>query len=124
MRTRKICFLLAFVTTGVAASGLAQAPNDRTPSINGVVRDAGNNPIGDAQLSLLRPNEPARLFRTGADGKYSFTPVAPGDVQVTVRRLGYRGSSKSIAVAPASGPNALDFQLIEVPNDMTDVIVE
>jgi hypothetical protein len=27
-------------------------------------------------------------------------------------------------VAPASGPNALDFQLIEVPNDMADVIVE
>ncbi|PYO46792.1 MAG: hypothetical protein DMD72_11810 [Gemmatimonadetes bacterium] len=125
MRMRGILFFLGCVTAESATIGFAQtAVENKTPSISGVVRDAGDNPIADAQLSLSRPGEPARLFRTGVDGKYSFAGIAPGEVQISVRRLGYRGSSKSVEVTPGSGETSLDFQLAEIPSDVADVIVE
>jgi hypothetical protein len=96
---------------------------NKIPTISGVVRDAGDQPVADAQLSLSRSGQAARLFRTGADGKYSFDDVPPGQAQISVRRLGYRGSSKSLDV-PAAGGSTVDFQLIEVPSDVSDVIVE
>ncbi len=125
MRVRGILLFLASLTAGSVASVTAQtATENKTPRITGVVRDAGDNPIADAQLSLSRPGEAARLFRTGEDGKYSFLGVIPGEVEISVRRLGYRGSSKTVTIAPASGATSLDFQLVEIPSDIASVIVE
>jgi hypothetical protein len=125
MQMRGILLLFACITGGSATIGFAQtAVENKTPTISGVVRDAGDNPIADAQLSLSREGQPARLFRTGADGKYSFANIAPGAVEISVRRLGYRGSSKSVEVTTGSGETSLDFQLAEIPSDVADVIVE
>ena len=124
MRLQNIGLIL-ILTPGAATITLAQARIDnKSPSISGVVRDSADKPLGDAQLSLSRAGESARLFRTGEDGKYSFPSVAPGDVQISVRRLGYKGSSKSIAVTASSGSNSIDFQLVPLANDIDDVIVE
>src|SRR5882724_3816197 len=125
MRTRGILLFLASVTAGSVTNGVAQSTTEnKTPSIMGVVLDAGDNPVADAQLSLSRSGERARLFRTGADGKYSFLGVVPGEVEISVRRLGYRGSSRTVTIAPASGATSLDFKLVEIPSDVADVIVE
>jgi len=123
MGMRGTLLLIVGLTAGSATIDFAQTAVAKTPSVAGIVRDAGDNPIADAQLSLSRPGDPARQFRTGADGKYSFSEVRPGDVSISVRRLGYRGSSKTVTIAPASGETSLDFQLLEIPSDIADVIV-
>jgi Carboxypeptidase regulatory-like domain len=125
MRMNRVLLFLGCFTGGLPAIGFGQtAVENKTPTITGVVRDEGDTPIADAQLSLSRQGQPARLFRTGADGKYSFANIAPGEVQISVRRLGYRGSSKSVEVTAGSGETSLDFQLTELPSDVADVIVE
>jgi hypothetical protein len=123
MRMRGVLLLIVSITAG-SVSGLAQTNSQKRPSISGVVRDGGDNPIADAQLSLSREGQPARLFRTGADGKYSFSDVQPGQERISVRRLGYRGTSRTIDVPAAGGETPLDFQLVEIPSDVSDVIVE
>lgn len=125
MSLRKTLLILLSVTPAAATIGLAQTSVDsKLPSISGVVRDSADNPLSDAQLSLSRAGEPARLFRTGVDGTYSFSSVAPGDVLVSVRRLGYKGSSRTISVTTGSGSNSIDFLLLALPNDIDEVVVE
>ncbi len=104
----------------------AQAPANVSSSysIAGVVRDGGDHPVSDAQISLSRPGQPARLYRTTADGKYSFVNVAPGSVRLSVRRLGFRGSSMTLDVGPSMADGPFDFSLQEVPSDVAEVIVE
>lgn len=112
--------LLELGSTGAQAQGAAA----KGFSVEGVVRDAGDQPVSDAQVSLSRSGEPARLFRTATDGKYSFTGLPTGAVTVSVRRLGYHGSSMTIDVGSSMGDASFDFHLREIPSDVADVIVE
>lgn len=125
MRMRGVLLLIASMAAGTTVTGLAQTINlQKKPNISGVVRDGSDNPLSDAQLSFSREGQTPRLARTDAEGKYSFADLAPGQGEISVRRLGFRGTSKSVDVPPAGRETTLDFQLVEVPSDIADVIVE
>jgi hypothetical protein len=100
------CFFLAGTSNLAAQSPLGPKAGY---TINGVIRNESEQPVPDAQISLSREGQPARLFRTAADGQYSFTSVTPGKVQLSVRRLGFRGAAMTVE---------------EIPSDLANVLVD
>jgi hypothetical protein len=125
MQRGSILCLLGFTIVG-AQSAPAQGLSSPKAgySVSGVVRDENNNPVSEAQISLSRPGEAARLFRTTTDGTYSFTGLPGGSVLLSVRRLGFHGASLTVDVGPAMGGDPFDFHLREIPSDVAEVVVE
>jgi hypothetical protein len=54
--------------------------------LRGVVKDTGNAPISGADVSISTRRVQAR---TTDDGRFFFTRMYPGVVEVTIRRIGY-----------------------------------
>ena len=55
--------------------------------ISGTVEDHANNPVGGATVKLMKGREQIGAdFITGADGKYTFTGVAPGSYNVVAAK--------------------------------------
>jgi hypothetical protein len=125
MHRGSILGLLGAISLFCAEGTVAQAVIGKTGfTVSGVVRDESNTPMSDAQVSLTRAGEATRLFRTGADGVYSFTGLSAGSVLVSVRRLGFHGASQSVDVGAGMGSDPYDFHLKEIPSEVADVIVE
>jgi protocatechuate 3,4-dioxygenase beta subunit len=94
----------------------------RASIINGVVRDHNGEPVSGAQVEIKRvvsdsvPTEIRSLSRvqthfeeghvdlvtTGSDGTFTFTGVAPGANELTVRHPGFRPITKEVSVTPES----------------------
>jgi hypothetical protein len=123
MRVRDALMFLGCLGVFPRAFCIAQAPS-KPYTVGGIVHDEGNAPLASAELSLMRDGSAARLFRTGDDGKFSFTEVSPGELTLSVRRLGYRTSSMTITVTPGAVPQAIDLELHEIASDIASVVVE
>ena len=123
MRVRNALIFLASLAVVPAAFCSAQ-PVNKPYTISGVVHDQGDAPLSSAELTLSRPGSSARLFRTGDDGKFSFTGVSPGALTLSVRRLGYKASSMNITVGPGMISQPYDFELDEIASDIASVVVE
>jgi carboxypeptidase family protein len=97
----------------------------QTPySVTGVVHDESNAPVTSAELRLARGGHLEQSARTGADGRFIFNGVQPGDLQISVRRMGYRVSNRSVTVTGTSQPSPLDIALQTVATDVDPVMVE
>ena len=59
-------------------------------TLSGFVHDDAEAPVSNAELKLARPGDAPRLVRTGSDGRFDFDKVEPGDVSLSVRRMGTR----------------------------------
>jgi len=100
----------------------AQAP--ASYSLSGVVHDETNAPVTSAQLKLARGGHLEQSATTGADGRFIFKGVAPGDLQISIRRMGYKVSSRNVTVSGPSQPSPLDIALQTVATDVDPVMVE
>jgi hypothetical protein len=93
-------------------------------SLSGLVHDEGNTPISSAELRLARKGEAARLVRSGPDGRFTFSGIQSGDVELSVRRMGYKAVTRNIQVNAASTSSPVDVSLRTVATDVSDVLVE
>lgn len=105
-----------------ALSAAAQAP--ASYSLSGIVHDESNAPVTSAELRLARGGHLEQSARTGADGRFEFKSVAPGDLEISVRRMGYRVSNRNLTVSANARPNPLDISLQTVATDVDPVMVE
>lgn len=124
---RRILLFLGSLATVPVALLHAQGENAHpvtAVSLSGFVHDEVNAPIASAELLLARKGEVARSARTGTDGRFVFSAVQAGDVQLSVRRMGYRAITRNIDVSDASGAAPVDFALQTLPTDVSSVTVE
>ncbi len=81
----------------------------RVASVTGTVIDSASRiPIAGAQVSVVGATPGAV---TDAEGRYRITGLAPGTVQLRVRRIGYTASGRSITVRDGEMVTA-DFALV------------
>jgi hypothetical protein len=99
------------------------APQSRY-TLSGIVRDEAQAPISNAELKLARQGEVPRVARTGEDGRFDFDKVQPGDVKLSVRRMGYRAASRDLSVNGETASKPVDFALVTAATDVETVIVE
>ena len=131
--------MLAGAVLGAAAVGpsgraFAQQPPTTQPSpgapraphsyglVAGVVRDTAGMPVGAA---AVRIDELHREYRTHQDGRFAFPDVPVGRWTLTVRRIGYVGNSRPVAVA-AGDSTAVAVALVPSPDVLspTSVLAE
>jgi len=85
--------------------------------------DAARAPVPNAELQLARTGEPKLTIRAGADGRFSFPGVADGQVEISVRRLGYRARSLSVDIGAEREARALEILLDAISNQLEEVNV-
>ncbi|HEX5438381.1 MAG TPA: SusC/RagA family TonB-linked outer membrane protein [Gemmatimonadaceae bacterium] len=108
--------LLAAVVLLLPAAVAAQ----QTGTVSGRITDASTGrPVADAQLRVA-----GTLLGTtsGDDGAYEITAVPAGAQSITVRRLGYEGTSRTVTVTAAQTTTA-DFQLRAAAVTLGQVVV-
>ena len=93
-------------------------------SLSGLVHDESNTPISSAELRVARKGETARLARSGPDGRFTFSGIQSGDVELSVRRMGYKAVTRNIQVNAASTSSPVDVLLRTVATEVSDVLVE
>ena len=108
------------VVRGQAAD--AQAPQSFT--LSGFVHDDAQAPVSNAELKLERRGDVARLIRTGSDGRFGFDKVQPGDVSISVRRMGYKAATQDLRVNREAASRTLEFALVTAATDVAPVVVE
>jgi hypothetical protein len=93
-------------------------------SLSGLVHDESNTPISSAELRLARKGEAARLSRSGPDGRFTFSGIQSGDVELSVRRMGYKAVTRNIQVNASSTSRPVDVLLQTVATEVGEVLVE
>ncbi len=86
-----ICWLLAFLAFGADDARAQQG------ALRGVVTDSSGTPIRDADVGLVGLK---RLARTDDEGRFAFTKLHPGTVDLSVRRLGFHARIERFVVTP------------------------
>ena len=127
MRARQIFLILGSLPFTSLSTIHAQSVSTRSASpftLSGIVHDDSKAPIINAELKLARKGELTRLTRTGADGRFEFGAVQPGDVELTARRMGYKAATLNIKVTGETAPGPIEFALVAVATDVADVVVE
>ncbi len=110
-----ICILVLLVTV----SSLAQ--DGGVGAIRGTILDSDfGSPVPDASIQLL----PAGLTTTSnADGRFSFSGVAPGSYELMVSRSGYiRGRKDGVIVTPGS-VRSVDVSLVAEVVDLDEFTI-
>jgi TonB-linked SusC/RagA family outer membrane protein len=92
----------------------------QTGAIAGRVLEQGSQrPISEAQVVIVGT---VRGARTGEDGQYRFTGVAPGAYQVRALRIGYQAMTQTVRVSPNETATA-DFVLPTSAIKLDEVLV-
>jgi TonB-dependent SusC/RagA subfamily outer membrane receptor len=93
---------------GAAGSALAQERE-----VTGTVTRAnGGQPIAEAAISVAGGG-PRAAARTNAQGRYSIT-IAPGEVKLTVRAIGYRSADVVVAAGQETADVALGEDIFKL----------
>lgn len=82
--------------------------DENTGGLEGIVTDDALAPLAGALVGLLDRD---LTTETDAEGRYSFSKLAPGRVQVVVQQLGYGSSSRSVEVLAGQVTRA-NFELV------------
>jgi hypothetical protein len=112
---------IALVATGVRAQEPLTASLNE-PTLSGVVRDAGGNPVPDVEVGIIMGDRLRQFVITAADGKFLLTGVASGIVPLRVRRIGYAIQFFDVDSRIPSA-RALDIVLTAVPNELEEVTI-
>ena len=84
--------------------------------VSGIIRDRSANPIASAEVRLQNEETGARqTFSTNPDGRYSTTALSPSIYKITVRRDGFRTTSKEDIPVIAGKIAHVDFTLDLLP---------
>ena len=119
---------LIFLAVSVPNQKVLAQNGDVQPSkqatVSGIVTDDSNAPIDNAELTLARTGESARLVRTGSDGRFSFGSVATGPISIAARRLGYLPRTLHMEIKADSAPVPVVLILQTLAEGIAPVRVE
>jgi carboxypeptidase family protein len=102
----------------------AQTQSPAQYEVIGIVIDEGKTPVPGAQLALMRQGSQESVVRSGADGRFSFSKVRPGQIMLTARRMGYRATVVNVNMSAAGVAKPVEVELEEIASDIASVIVE
>ncbi|MBI2077516.1 MAG: carboxypeptidase regulatory-like domain-containing protein [Euryarchaeota archaeon] len=112
--------VVALLGSGCMGTGAKTAPasapptaahDDATGGVEGLVRDDEFKPISGANLAIIGVNQSAR---TGDDGRFAFSKLAPADYLMTVNRTGYFDRQVGFSV-PVAAVAKIDVVLAAIP---------
>ena len=110
MRYRTIAVSLALLVIGFV--GVAEVAAQVTGTVAGVAKDALGRPLSAVQLRLeTTDGRVAARTTTDAQGRFTFTGVAPGTYAVVGERSGFDTATSVVTVPPAGGSVAADLTL-------------
>lgn len=112
MRTRSVLLLALLLSAGVLWS--QPACNN---TFSGIVVDEQDKPLPGAALML----SDQRGTLSGADGRFSFNKVCPGDITVTVRLMGYEDLVVTLRIA---GNTTRELHLKESAIELEEVEIQ
>jgi hypothetical protein len=115
--------LAAFPPVVVQGQG-ANAQAAPSYTLSGLVHDDAQAPVSNAELKLTRQGEGPRLVRTGSDGRFDFDNVQPGSISLSVRRMGYKASTRDLTVNRETASRTVEFALVTAATDVAPVVVE
>lgn len=113
-----VAFLVAMTLAGCSSGGdggdddVLPVDND-TGGIRGLVVDQAIAPVANAVISLTGGPDAGKTAETGADGRFNFTGLAPGEYFVSVAKLGYKGSQVAAPVVAGDAEPPLVKLLLE-----------
>ncbi|HET7233037.1 MAG TPA: TonB-dependent receptor [Longimicrobium sp.] len=93
-------------------AGVRPAAAQATGSLAGRVTSAAGAPVGDAIVTAAAAGGQARRARSGADGAWRITRLAPGAYTVRAARVGFAGAERTVEVAAGAEARA-DLSLTE-----------
>jgi len=92
----------------------------QTGSVSGTVTDrASRQPIGDANVGVVGT---VLAGRSGPDGRFRISGVAPGTYQVRATRLGYAAETRSVTVG-AGQDASIDFTIGQTAVQIDEVVI-
>jgi hypothetical protein len=93
----------ALLSCAVAFVGLlafAAAPaHAQTVLLRGIVTDSAGNAVRDADVGIASLR---RLTRTDPTGHFTFAGLRRGDIELSVRRIGYHAVYQNVSVTPST----------------------
>jgi iron complex outermembrane receptor protein/vitamin B12 transporter len=109
-------FALAFALTALLTFA-ATPPNN----IRGTITDPLGAAVAGAQVQLLREGKPVAVMVTNVEGKYQFSPLAPGRYQIRAEALTF-AARQSDAVYLHSGSAIVNLAL-KLPSVSQQIVV-
>jgi len=118
MKTKIFAFLSAWLCF---ALNVAQAQT-ATGKISGLVREAGGEPAIAATVKLSRLPDTSVVTTTQTDitGRFTFNDLKPGDFNVEVSAVGFKGH-RSGPIRVNAGPAAADLPVITLQKDAVNL---
>jgi hypothetical protein len=100
------------VVGGVCAALLltSTAAAQERGTLTGVVRDAAGAPVRDADIGVLALR---MLTKTDADGRFKLAKLPPGELLVSVRRIGFLPATVRRVVVPGGG-DSISVEMAEL----------
>ena len=98
----------------------ASTAGAQVASVRGVVNDTAGKAIPDADVSIVALHQ---LTRTDGQGRFSFNKLPRGDVEISVRRLGYQPQTVK-AVVTDDVTYSFTVSLVEQPAVLAAVAVD
>lgn len=99
-------------------------PATKLVTIEGVVIDDAQAPVGSAEVGLTLDGLKPLFVRSGTDGRFSFSDVPLGPGKLTVRRLGYRVRTITLDMVKIRAGEPLKIDLETTANELDTVTVD
>lgn len=80
-------------------------------TVRGVVLDSAKAPVPEVAVAVVAVHQ---VTRTDANGRFTLTKLPPGEVEFSIRRIGYEATTLRKTVA-AGGIDSLTVMLVELP---------
>lgn len=103
---------------GLLALGAGSA-HGQQGTLRGVVIDSSGAPVRDADVGIVAQRQ---LTKTDARGRFSFTRLRPGEVEITFRRLGYEPHTARVVVGGV-GVDTIAVTLVARAAELAEVEV-
>jgi TonB family protein len=111
--------LVSVAVVMILAPGISLGAQQPTGLVRGVVRDSAGAAVVGAQVSTAGT---ARVAISGDDGAFALPGVPLGDIQLLIRRLGFRPATVRVTVGLVPAP-AMTVTLAVVPGVLATVAV-
>lgn len=126
MRIARSIFLLGGLVATLQSSLFAQgaSPQQKAPSIGGVVLDDARAPVPSAQVALTQDGRVVSSVRSESDGRFTFANVAARPGSITVRRMGFQLQTIPVDIIAVTSGKPLEISLQSVASPVEPVIVD
>jgi hypothetical protein len=106
----------ALLVAGMVAAQTAAA---QSATLKGIVMDSAHAPIPEVAVAVVAVHQ---VTRTDDKGRFTLSKLSAGDVEITIRRIGYEPATIRTTIPP-TGVDSLVVMLTELPQVMDAIAV-